>query len=102
MTLDDIAIGMGSQAGMFIGNKAEERGNHEKDAKYSVHALEKNNDDMLHRSSGNSQVESKTPSSNPEDLNSLELTLKNTSKDGEYRIGDQSVLRHSNHSAFSK
>ncbi|XP_010483654.1 PREDICTED: two-component response regulator-like APRR3 [Camelina sativa] len=95
-------IGMGSQEGMFIGNKVEEQGNHEKDANYSVQALERNNDDMLNRSSGNSEVESKTPSSNPEDLQSLELTLKKPREAGDYRTGDQSVLRHSNHSAFSK
>ncbi|EOA13282.1 hypothetical protein CARUB_v10026312mg [Capsella rubella] len=78
-------IGMGSQEGMFIGKKVEERGNHDKDAKNHVQALERNND--------NSQVESKAPSSLPEDL---------PREAGDYRIGDQSVLRHSSHSAFSK
>ncbi|KAL1208568.1 Two-component response regulator-like APRR3 [Cardamine amara subsp. amara] len=95
-------IGSGSQTGMSMSKEAEEPGNLEKNAKYSVQALERNDDDMLNRSSGNSQVGSKTPSSNPEDLQSLELALKKPREAEDYRIGDQSVLRHSNHSAFSK
>ncbi|EFH42627.1 pseudo-response regulator 3 [Arabidopsis lyrata subsp. lyrata] len=95
-------IGTGSQTGMSMSKKAEEHGDLEKDAKYSVQALERNNDDMLNRSSGNSQVESKTSSSNREVLQSLEQTLKKPREAGDYRIGDQSVLRHSNHSPFSK
>lgn len=85
-----------------MSKKAEELGNLEKDAKYSVQALERNDDDLVNRSSGNSQVGSKTPSSNPEDLQSHELTLKKPREAENYRIGDQRVLRHSNHSAFSK
>lgn len=80
-----------------MSKEAEEPGNLEKDAKYSVEALERNSNDTLNRSSGDSQVESKTPSPNPEDL-----TLKKTREAGDYRTGDRSVLRHSNHSAFSK
>ncbi|CAA7032119.1 unnamed protein product [Microthlaspi erraticum] len=95
-------IGMRSKAGKCMSKKSEEPGNLEKDAKYSVEALERNNDDMLNRSSGDSQVESKTPSPSPEDLHSLELTLKKPRDAGDYRICDGSVLRHSNHSAFSK
>ncbi|KAH0906851.1 two-component response regulator-like APRR3 isoform X1 [Brassica rapa] len=83
-------IGMGSQAGQCMSKKA-------------VIALERNNDDLLNRSSGNSQVETKTPSSNPEDLQSLELTFTKPKEAGDQRVGgDRSVLRHSNHSAFSK
>ncbi|KAG7538629.1 CheY-like superfamily [Arabidopsis suecica] len=95
-------IGTGSQTGLSMSKKAEEPGDLEKDAKSSVQALERNNDDMLNRSSGNSQVESKTSSSNREVLQSLEQTLKKPRETGDYRTGDQSVLRHSNHSAFSK
>ncbi|KAF3565000.1 hypothetical protein DY000_02018054 [Brassica cretica] len=83
-------IGNGSQAGQCMSKKA-------------VQALERNNGDLLNRSSGNSQVETKTPSSNPEDLQSLELTLTKPKEAGDQRVGgDRSVLRHSNHSAFSK
>lgn len=83
-------IGNGSQAGQCMSKKA-------------VQALERNNGDLLNRSSGNSQVETKTPSSNPEDLQSLELTLTKPKEAGDQRAGgDRSVLRHSNHSAFSK
>ncbi|VVB16671.1 unnamed protein product [Arabis nemorensis] len=96
-SIDDIAIGTDSQAGMCMSKKAEEPENLEKDAKYSIQALERNNDDMLNHSSGNSQVESKTPSTNPEDLQSLELTLTR-----QREAGNQRVLRHSDHSAFSK
>ncbi|ANM70158.1 pseudo-response regulator 3 [Arabidopsis thaliana] len=95
-------IGTGSQTGMSMSKKAEEPGDLEKNAKYSVQALERNNDDTLNRSSGNSQVESKAPSSNREDLQSLEQTLKKTREDRDYKVGDRSVLRHSNLSAFSK
>jgi len=102
MTLDDIVLGTGSQTGMSMSKKAEEPGDLEKNAKYSVQALERNNDDTLNRSSGNSQVESKAPSSNREDLQSLEQTLKKTREDRDYKVGDRSVLRHSNLSAFSK
>ncbi|ESQ42336.1 hypothetical protein EUTSA_v10013099mg [Eutrema salsugineum] len=99
--------GMGLQAGMCMSTKAEEPGSLEKDAKYSIQALERNNSDMQNCSSGNSQVESKTPSSNPEDLKgldlkSLKITLTKPREAGTYRMGDRSVLRHSNHSAFSK
>lgn len=90
MTLADVATGNGSQAGQCMSKKA-------------VQALERNNGDLLNRSSGNSQVETKTPSSNPEDLQSLELTLTKPKEAGDQRAGgDRSVLRHSNHSAFSK
>ncbi|KAG7606730.1 Signal transduction response regulator receiver domain [Arabidopsis thaliana x Arabidopsis arenosa] len=95
-------IGTGSQTGMSMSKKAEEPGDLEKNAKYSVQALERNNDDTLNRSSDNSQVESKAPSSNREDLQSLEQTLKKTREDRDYKVGDRSVLRHSNLSAFSK
>ncbi|KAF8102392.1 hypothetical protein N665_0198s0097 [Sinapis alba] len=90
---ENVQTGTGSQA----------PGNLEKDAKYSsVQALERNSDDLVNRSSGNSQVESKTPSSNPEDLQPVELTLTKPREAGDQRVGDLSVLRHSNHSAFSK
>uniref|UniRef100_A0A1J3GKK6 Two-component response regulator-like APRR3 n=1 Tax=Noccaea caerulescens TaxID=107243 RepID=A0A1J3GKK6_NOCCA len=98
----DVALGTESQAGMCMSKEAEEPGNLEKDAKYSVEALERNSNDTLNRSSGDSQVESKAPSPNPEDLQSLERTLKKPREAGDYRTGDRSVLRHSNHSAFSK
>ncbi|KAJ0266680.1 Two-component response regulator-like APRR3 [Hirschfeldia incana] len=89
-------IGMGSQAGQCMSKKVEEPGNLERDA------LERYNDDLLIRSSGHSQVETKTPSSNPEDLQSVELTLTKPREAGDQRVRDRSVLKHSNHSAFSK
>ncbi|CAH8323382.1 unnamed protein product [Eruca vesicaria subsp. sativa] len=96
MPLDDVAIGTGSQGGQCMSKKAEESGNLDRDA------LERNNDDLLNRSSGNSLVETKKPSSNPEDSQSVELTLTKPREAGDQRVGDRSVLRHSNHSAFSK
>lgn len=87
---------------MCMSKTAEEAENLEMDAKYSIQALERNNDDMLNRSSGNSQVESKTPSTNPEDLQPLELTRTRPREAGDYRSGNQGVLRHSDQSAFSK
>ncbi|KFK27550.1 two-component response regulator-like aprr3 [Arabis alpina] len=91
-------IGTDSQAGMCMSKKAEEQENLKKDAKSSIQDLERNNNDILNRSSGNSQVESKTPSTNPEELQSL-TRLREA---GDYRSGNQRVLRHSDHSAFSK
>lgn len=69
----------------------EEARNLERDAKYSVQALERNSDDLLNRSSGNSQVETKAPS--------LELTLTKPRETGDQKVN---VLKQSNHSAFSK
>ncbi|CAH2069367.1 unnamed protein product [Thlaspi arvense] len=89
--IGDVAIGTGSQAGMCMSKKAEVPGDLENDAKSSVKALERNNIDMLNRSS-----------SNPEDLQSLELSLRKPREAGDHRISDRSVLRHSNHSAFAK
>ncbi|KAL0735209.1 hypothetical protein Bca4012_011419 [Brassica carinata] len=94
-------IGTGAQAGQCMSKKAEEAGDLERDANFSVEAMERNNDDTLNRSSGNSQVETKTPS-NPEDLQSLELTLTKPRETGDQRVRDRSVLKQSNHSAFSK
>lgn len=82
---------------MCMSKKAEEPENLEKNAKYSIQALERNNDDMLNHSSGYSHEESKTPLTNPKDLHSLELTLTRRTE-----VGNQRVLRHSDHSAFSK
>lgn len=84
-----------------MSKKAEEAGDLERDANFSVEAVERNNDDTLNRSSGNSQIETKTPS-NPEDLQSLELALTKPRETGDQRVRDRSVLKQSNHSAFSK
>ncbi|CAF2335583.1 BnaA10g12930D [Brassica napus] len=86
---ENVQIGTGSHAGQRKSKKA-------------VIALNRNNDDVLNGSSGNSQVETKTPSSNPEDLQALEPTLTKPKEAGDERASDRSVLRHSNHSAFSK
>ncbi|XP_018452310.1 two-component response regulator-like APRR3 isoform X1 [Raphanus sativus] len=86
-------IGRGSQGRQCMMSKEaeEEARNLERDAKYSVQALERNSDDLLNRSSGNSQVETKAPS--------LELTLTKPRETGDQKVN---VLKQSNHSAFSK
>lgn len=85
-----------------MSKKAEEQGNLERDAKCSVQSLERNNDDMLNNgSSGNSQV-AKDLHRTQNALQSLELALTKPSVPGDQRVGTRSVLRYSNHSAFSK